>query len=313
MGNQEEIQEYESLASEVNQLNFVIEECNKIRINIEDEIPKLNLHQLQKVYLNNLLSNAQNKINGLWILKDLNNLEAQKDSASSVVESLKHQSSLRDDIIIQQKQLLKKHKIPSNISYEMLVRTESITSTIEEVDLESTDLPKLIQNPGDLHSIQYSISPMQKNISSSKGEDSVIFPNTNRNANRTGSANTQKSSHNSQVKVNVSSSNYIKHNPSAFSVNFGSSYDIRDDSMNLEDDRLANSNFKRQVSPNKRFNLDYRNGASQQNRYTYDVNRDHNDKKDSYLVKKLEDSIKKHQKGREDDGDQLKYGNDLPK
>ena len=298
-GSEEDMQEYEDLNAQVADLNSIVEECAKMRINIEDDLPRLSLHPLQKIYLQNLLANAQSKVHGVWIAHDNRQLSAQIRRQAGELQHMKNQVSLRDDILIQGKSLLKSHKVQAKISYDMLVRTENVPASLDEVDLDSSSLPRLIQNPTDASSIQYSMAPIKANPNPS----ALTQPRKNTEEKSPRGAKSRPLGSlgllpehsynyiNAYPKLRVESAKLGAHSHS-YSVDerelnpsFHSDHNIQvHHSFSKPQKDLA-----KYSSPPKRFNMDYR-----QSPFVANFSKEKGDKQDRAMVRKYEAAILQH-------------------
>jgi len=299
-GSEEDMQEYEVMSARVADLNTIIEECAKMRINIEDEIPKLDLHPLQKIYLQNLLSNAQSRVHGVWIAHDNRQLSSQIRRQVGELQEMKDQISLRDDILIKGKSLLKTNKVQAKISYDMLVRTENVPASLEEVDLDTSNLPKLIQNPTDASSIQYSMAPLK------------LLPNATTLTQPRKTSTEEKSPGVAKSKAQGGlgllpehSYNYLNSYPklrveSAKLAGHSHSYSVDERELNpsFHSDHSIQvhhsysqpqKDFPKYASPTKRFNMDYR-----QSPFLANFSKEKTDKLDRAMVRQYESAILQH-------------------
>lgn len=134
-GDFDEIHRLEQLGQLVSRLNEVLIEFGKVRLFIQDEIDHLDLHHFQKTLLRNMLAKVELDIKHLWIEQDQEAIDTEAAQTKQRFLFLQDQSDKRDTIILYHKKLMKEKSVQSKIMYDVLVRTDKVTSELKDVDV----------------------------------------------------------------------------------------------------------------------------------------------------------------------------------
>lgn len=159
--DQDQMNDFEIASKKVKDLNSAVEQCTKIRLNLKDDIEHFGLHQLQKSFLMNKIIVAEQMLMSQWVEDETFILEQEVKGDTDIADILKNQSSLRDEVILEQKNLLKKHKISTDIMYNLLLKTDSVGISLKDVNLDSMDFSQLLNNTEGVTSRYYNVAPLK--------------------------------------------------------------------------------------------------------------------------------------------------------
>lgn len=159
--DQDQMADFDVSSRKVKDLNHAVEECTKMRLSIKEDIEYFDLHHFQKSFLLNILTEAEQRLISLWIEQDSGKLEQELQESTDIAELLKDQSGRRDQVILEQKGLLKKNKISTNIMYNLLLKTDSISSSLAGFNLDGMDFSQLLNNTEGVSSRYYNVAPLK--------------------------------------------------------------------------------------------------------------------------------------------------------